>query len=164
MRTFSRRATGRAALFAAVSLSTAALADLVVDEKGFATLKPGQEVWRDAPGYDGIQVMVVEGNPREPGPYVVRVRFAPGTMSMPHFHPDDRLVTVIKGTWWTGKGERFDPSSTQPLPTGSFMKHPATAAHYDGAKDEEVIVQIIGVGPSDTVFFKPELGKTGKSK
>jgi quercetin dioxygenase-like cupin family protein len=164
MRTLSKLAMLRTALIGAVALSGAALADLIVDEKGFATLKPGQEVWVDAPGYAGIQVMVVEGNPREPGPYVVRVKFSPGTMSTPHYHPDDRLITVIKGTWWTGKGERFDPAGTEPLPSGSFMKHPATAAHYDGAKDEEVIVQIIGVGPSDTVFFKPELGKTGKSR
>jgi hypothetical protein len=28
--------------------------------------------------------------------------------------------------------------------------------------DEEVIVQTMGVGPSDTVFFKPELGRVGK--
>jgi hypothetical protein len=43
------------------------------------------------------------------------------------------------------------------------MKHPAKAPHFDGAKDEEVILQLIGVGPSDTIFIKPELGRTGKS-
>jgi quercetin dioxygenase-like cupin family protein len=160
----SRKTAWAVALCATAAASAVAMADLNVDEKGFATLKPGEEVWRDAPGYDGVQVMVVEGDPRQPGPYVVRVKFSPGTMSMPHYHPDDRLVTVIKGTWWTGKGDTFDPASTQPLPAGSFMKHPAKGAHYDGAKDAEVIVQIIGVGPSDTIFFKPELGKTGRSR
>lgn len=143
--------------------ATLAFAGLNVDDKGFVTLKPGQEDWKDYPGIDGIKVMVVEGDPKKPGPYVVRVKFSPGTMSMPHYHPEDRLVTVIKGTWWTGKGESFDPKSTEPLPTGSFMKHPSKAAHYDGAKDEEVIVQIAGIGPSDTIFFKPELGRSGKS-
>lgn len=138
-------------------------AALDTDDKGFVTLKPGGEVWGDVPGYDGIQLMIVEGNPGKAGPYVIRVKFSPGTMSMPHQHPDDRLVTVIKGTWYTGKGENFEPAGTEPLPTGSFMKHPAGAAHYDGAKDGEVIVQITGVGPSGTVFFKPELGKTGRS-
>ena len=43
------------------------------------------------------------------------------------------------------------------------MKHPAGAVHYDGAKDTEVILQIAGIGPSGTVFVKPELGHTGKS-
>lgn len=133
------------------------------DDKGFVTLKPGNEDWKEAPGYNGIQMMVVSGDPTKAGPYVVRVKFSPGTMSMPHQHPDDRLVTVIKGTWYTGTSENFEPDTTQPLPTGSFMKHPAGAAHYDGAKDGEVIVQIMGVGPSGTRFFKPELGKTGRS-
>ncbi|MCW5626837.1 MAG: cupin domain-containing protein, partial [Burkholderiales bacterium] len=70
-----------------------------VDDQGFATLLPGHEDWTPYPGIDGIKIMVVEGNPKKAGPYVIRVKFAPGTMSMPHTHPEDRLVTVIKGTW-----------------------------------------------------------------
>ena len=150
------------ALLAAVPAALVG-AGLNVDEKGFVTLEPGEEDWKDSPGLPGLQYMVVEGDPKKPGPYVVRVKFSPGTMSMPHYHPEDRLATVIKGTWWTGKGETFDPKSTEPLRAGSFMKHPAGAPHFDGAKDEEVIVQLIGVGPSDTVFIKPELGRTGRS-
>jgi len=34
------------------------------------------------------------------------------------------------------------------------MKHPAHAHHFDGAKDQEVIVQIIGYGPSSTTFIR----------
>lgn len=160
-----KRTTLAAVLIAAVAVpATLVYAGLNVDEKGFVTLKPGQEEWKDYPGVEGIKTMVVEGDPKKPGPYVVRVKFSPGTMSMPHYHPEDRLVTVIKGTWWAGRGETFDPNSTEPLPAGSFMKHPSKGAHYDGAKDEEVIVQIAGIGPSDTIFFKPELGRTGRSR
>lgn len=103
------------------------------------------------------------GDLKKPAPYVVRVKFSPGVMSMPHYHPEDRLATVLKGTWCTGKGEIFDPKNTEPLTPGSFMKHPAKAPRFDGAKDEEVILQLIEVGPSDTIFIKPELGRTGKS-
>jgi len=154
-----------AGLLLAVALPAAMVhAQRAMDEKGFVTLKLGQEEWTDYPGIPGIKVMVVEGNPKQPGPYVIRVKFSPGTMSMPHYHPEDRLVTVLKGTWWTGKGESFEPGTTEALPAGSFMKHPAKEAHFDGAKDEEVILQIAGIGPSDTIFFKPELGRTGKSQ
>jgi hypothetical protein len=31
------------------------------------------------------------------------------------------------------------------------MMHPAGAVHYDGARDEEVIVEIKGIGPVTTV-------------
>jgi len=160
----TRNLTLAVALIAATLVPASMLhAGLETDEKGFVTLKPGAEVWGDVPGYDGIKVMVVEGDPGKAGPYVIRVKFSPGTMSMPHQHPDARLITVIKGTWYTGKGESFEPGSTEPLPTGGFMKHPAGSAHYDGSKDGEVIVQIMGAGPSGTVFFKPELGRTGRS-
>jgi len=43
------------------------------------------------------------------------------------------------------------------------MKHPANAHHYDGAKDEEVILQLIGYGPSGTIWLHPEDGHTGPS-
>jgi len=139
-------------------------AQRVIDDKGFVTLELGKEEWTEYPGIQGVKRMVVEGDPSKPGPYVIRVKFSPGTMSMPHFHPEDRLVTVLKGTWYTGKGKSFEPGSTEPLTPGSYMKHPAGEAHYDGAKDEEVILQIAGMGPSGTTFFQPELGPTGKSR
>jgi quercetin dioxygenase-like cupin family protein len=156
----------RGALFGALALAvavpgTAVHADLVTDAKGFVSLKPGDEVWTDYPGIQGIKIMYVEGRPNQPGPYVIRVKFAPGTMSMPHTHPEDRLVTVIKGTWFTGTSGEFEPWDTLPLPAGSFMKHPAGKPHYDGAKDEEVIVQIAGIGPSGTAFIRPELPNSG---
>lgn len=149
---------------AAVVPGTLVHADLSVDEKGFVTLRLGEEKWGDYPGIPGIKRMTVYGDPAKPGPYVIRVKFEPGTMSMPHFHPEDRLVTVLKGTWWTGKGPDFDPQSTEPIRAGGYMMHPSKEAHFDGAKDEEVILQIAGVGPSGTEFIKPELGRTGQSR
>jgi quercetin dioxygenase-like cupin family protein len=95
---------------------------------------------------------VVWGNPAKPGePYVVRNRFTPGTFSPPHFHPETRYITVLKGTWWVGSGPKFDKDATTPVPAGSTVVHHANQIHWDGAKDEETIVQIIGVGPSATV-------------
>ena len=89
----------------------------------------------------------VFGDPEKPGLYAIRRRFKPGEMSRPHMHDQDRLVTVIKGTWWTGQGDVLAPDATVPIREGGFMLHPAGLHHYDGAKDEEVIVQIIGMGP-----------------
>ena len=63
---------------------------------------------------------------------------------------DTRYVTVISGTWWGGTGNSFDSDLTIPIKAGGFVVHTAGEVHYDGAKDEEVVVQIIGVGPSGT--------------
>ena len=97
-----------------------------------------------------VQVTVF-GDPAKPGLYAIRRRFKPGEMSRPHYHDKERLVTVIKGTWYTGEGDVFDAAKTTPVKTGGFMLHPAGMHHYDGAKDQEVIVQIIGIGPVQTV-------------
>jgi quercetin dioxygenase-like cupin family protein len=74
----------------------------------------------------------------------------PGVMSAPHFHPEERYVVVLKGTWWVGSGPKWDRNATTPVSEGSFAVHHANKVHYDGAKDEEVIVQITGIGPSGT--------------
>ncbi|HWQ37693.1 MAG TPA: cupin domain-containing protein [Burkholderiales bacterium] len=139
-------------------------AELKADEKGFVRLQLGEEQWEEYPGIPGIDRMTVYGDPSKPGVYVIRVRFQPGVMSMPHFHPEDRLATVLKGTWWTGTGEDFEPEATEPIRAGGWMLHPAGAAHFDGAKDEEVVLQLAGVGPSGTTFIRPELGRTGRSR
>ena len=82
---------------------------------------------------------------------LITISGRPGVMSRPHYHPTDRHVTVISGTWWAGKGPKFDPDSTTPLGPGSYMLHPAGEIHYDGAKDVEAIVEIKGIGPAPTV-------------
>ncbi len=93
----------------------------------------------------------VFGDQGQPGMYVYRNRFAPGVTSRPHYHDQDRWVTVIKGTWWTGEGDVFQPDKMVPIKEGGMMYHPAGFHHYDGAKDGEVIVQIMGMGPVKTV-------------
>jgi quercetin dioxygenase-like cupin family protein len=83
------------------------------------------------------------------GYYVYLNKFAPGSFSRPHYHQNDRYITVVKGTWWVGTGSDFDPdNNTVPLPVGSFVVHTGGEVHYDGAKDEEVWVLISGIGPS----------------
>jgi len=108
----------------------------------------------------GLTSMTVLGDPSKPGIYVVRNRFAAGNTSRPHFHDQDRFVTVIKGTWFTDEGDVFRADKMVPIKTGGFMYHPAGYHHYDGAKDEEVIVQIMGMGPVKTT--QTEVDASGK--
>ena len=91
---------------------------------------------------------ILVGDPSKPGLYVVMQKWLPGGMSRPHFHPNDRFITVLKGTWWVGTGPRFDPDSTVPMPAGTFVTHFAKGVHYDGAKDEETVLLITGEGPA----------------
>ena len=127
------------------------------DEGGFVRFTPEQINWK--PVGDGVEVATLLGDPAKTGGfYVMRVKFPPGLFSAPHYHPEDRNVTVIKGTWYTGTGETFDLAKAVPLKVGSFMFHPAKGVHWDGAKDEEVIVEISGTGPGAVIPVKPEGG------
>jgi hypothetical protein len=109
---------------------------------------PDQLQWRDPTGAAGVNQAVLQGDPTKPGLYVVMNRFKPGNFSRPHFHPNDRFITVMKGTWWVGTGNKFDPASTVPMPAGSFVTHFGKQVHYDGAKDEETVLIIVGEGPA----------------
>ena len=62
---------------------------------------------------------VIAGDPAKPGLYVVLTKWIAGNhFSRPHFHPNDRFITVLKGTWWVGTGVKFDPNSTVAMPAG----------------------------------------------
>ena len=136
--------------FAWLALIVLPLAFAAVDEQGFVRLAPDELEWQDS-GTPGISFATLAGDPAEEGFYIIRARFSPGTMSSPHYHPSDRHVTVISGTWWTGTDDSFDRDKAVPLRPGAYMMHPANAVHYDGAKDEEVIVEIKGIGPAPTI-------------
>lgn len=133
---------------AAVALP-AATANSATDELGFVRIKPGEEEWKNPFGV-GVEVATLQGDPTKPGIYVLRIRWPKGTMSTPHTHGEDRHVVVLSGKWYTGTGPTFDPAKAVPLEKGAYMLHPAGAVHWDGTREEEAIIQIIGYGPSST--------------
>ena len=123
----------------------------------FVRIQPGDIRWQDIPRGHGAQIATLAGDPDKPGLYVVRVKFPPHVMDLPHWHPNARYVTVLQGTWYAGTGDVFDLKRAVPMPPGSFMVHPARAAHWDGsAGDEPVIVQIVGEGPGTTTQLDPK--------
>ncbi len=138
-------------LFAAVGVaSLASLAAARPTDLNPAAIKiqlPDQIKWDDDMKR-GESTAVLAGNPESAGIYVELVKWHAHHMSHPHFHPNDRFITVISGTWWVGTGTKFDPDSTKPLPPGSFARHFGKEVHYDGAKDEDVILEIVGEGPA----------------
>ena len=91
------------------------------------------------------------GDPGKPGPYGVLVKWLKGNMSHPHFHTTDRWAYVVKGSWWISTSDHYDPATTYPLPEGSFATDFANKVHWDGAKDEDVVILITGMGPMKTV-------------
>jgi len=134
----------------------AAVGGSAKDNPDFVRITPADIHWQDVPNGHGVQQAILLGDPAKSGMYVVRVRFPPHVMDVPHWHPHARYVTVLEGTWYTGTGDTFDLARAVPLKPGSVMLHPAKATHWDGSGGAEaVIVQIIGEGPGTTTQVDP---------
>src|SRR6202045_2096685 len=101
----------------------------------------------------GAQSAVVVGDPNKPGFYMVYNKWTKGNhFSRPHFHPNDRYIVVLQGTWWVGTGPHFDPAETKAIPAGSFVTHFGKQVHWDGAKDEDAVLLIMGEGPGSSTL------------
>ena len=133
-------------------------------ERPFVRVEFDKLTWRPTEGNTlGVETAVVEGDPSKPGFYLTINHFPAGVMSRPHYHPDERYVLVLRGTWHTDEGSVFRPKETLPLKPGDFMRHPKEGPHYDGALNEDTWVAISGYGPTKaTVIDGGEL--FGKSK
>ena len=142
----SRAAYVMAALSLFIGLmSSSAIADL--DPKAIAIQLPKDIKWvRNAAGT--AENVTLVGDPSKPGLYVVLQKWLPHNNSRPHSHPNDRFITVLSGTWWVNTGPNYDPDGMKPVSAGSFVTHFGKEIHYDGAKDAECVLQIVGMGPA----------------
>ena len=94
------------------------------DGETISILQTEKMEWKDYPGLPGVKFVVLAGNPSQPGLYVIRAKFAPHTMSRPHWHPEARYVTVLKGTWWAALERTSTLAAPRPSPLGAspFMR------------------------------------------
>jgi hypothetical protein len=111
----------------------------------------------DAPGssnYSAVNVIVIFGDPSKPGLYTILLKVAGNTTIAAHQHPDQRMATVVSGTWYFGYGDKFDKSKLKMLPTGSVYSEVAGQNHFAMTKGP-VIVEITGYGPSGVTYVNP---------
>ena len=111
-----------------------------------ATIKlPNQIDWKDNGG--NLTTNLV-GDPTKPGLYVQMLTWKKNNNSRPHSHPNDRFIYVLSGTWWVNTGTNYDMGKSIPMKEGAFVTHFGKQVHYDGAKDEETTIIVIGNGPA----------------
>jgi quercetin dioxygenase-like cupin family protein len=112
-------------------------------------VQPDQLKWNA--GGPNIQTALVLGDPSKPGIYVQRLRFAKGARIMPHMHPDERVAVVLSGSMYFAYGEAFDEAAMTHMVAGSTWTEPPKTPHFAFAKDEDVIIQVTGIGPSGSM-------------
>lgn len=108
-------------------------------------------------GLAGVHTKVLYGDPSKPGLYAILLYVPANTTIQAHAHRDDRMATVVSGTWRFGYGSTFDATKLQVLPAGSVYSEPGGKPHphFAQTQKEPVIVHIVGVGPTDTVYVDP---------
>ena len=120
---------------------------------GPTIVKPMALQWN--PFMPGIELAVLSGDPTKAGPYTIRLRVADGTKIAPHWHPEDENVTVMRGVFMAGMGDKFDDAGLQELPAGSYVLMPKNMHHFAKASGQTVL-QLHGQGPFVINYVNPE--------
>jgi hypothetical protein len=157
MTVFSRREAAIAigAAFSARALVSGTASAAELDPKAVIYKMPDQ-IELKASG-NGNASAVLAGDPNKIGLYIVMNKWLKGNhFSKPHFHPNDRFITVLQGTWWVGSGRKWDPNSAVPMRAGTFVTHFGKQVHWDGAKDEDALILIVGEGPATSTRVDEE--------
>jgi quercetin dioxygenase-like cupin family protein len=121
------------------------------DPSAATIIPPDQIPWRD---HGAFRLANLAGDPDQRGVFVQMLMLPKGSagFSRPHVHPGPLYTMVLSGTWWVGTGSKFDPDNLSvPIKEGTFVTHFGNRTHWDGAKDEDVTLLIIGEGPVTTV-------------
>ncbi len=107
-------------------------------------------------GVSGIQTRILKGEPTKSGLYTIQLTVPAQTKIKAHDHPDDRVATVISGTWYIGYGSQFDEKKLKALTAGSFYTEPPNVAHFARTQDQPVVLQITGYGPTGTKYVESQ--------
>jgi len=124
-----------------------------------ASAAPEQEDdinWGPAPAIfpKGAEFAVLQGDPSKTEEFTVRLRFPNGYKIPPHTHPTIENVTVLKGTFLAGMGEKFVESDMKAFQRDGFASIPANHAHYAMARGQ-TIVQVHAIGPFQLTYVNP---------
>ena len=118
---------------ATLSLATAAQA-VELDKSAVTYMTPDQFKWRDPTMQAATNQTILVGDPnRTGGIYVYINSFKPGRFGNPHYHPNDRYITVTR------------------IPKGTFRIDHANKVHWDGTKEESGAYLIAGIGPATNI-------------
>jgi predicted metal-dependent enzyme (double-stranded beta helix superfamily) len=145
----NRNKVRRVAIVSAAFLALPAVGWAVeLDRSAVIVKTPDQFMWRDPTNTAASNQTILLGNPNKQGLYIYENTFKPFRFGNPHFHANDRFITVIEGAAWKGTGPVVDPVNAVRLPKGSFMIDHALRVHWDGTKDESSAYLIVGYGPA----------------
>jgi quercetin dioxygenase-like cupin family protein len=150
----------RSSVVAALLFGACALALLPVaaadEAAGHITVAPEDLEWAPGPGSlpPGVEYVLIQGNPAEPGPLALRLRFPAGYGIPAHSHPQVEHITVLSGVFNIGMGDILDRERSDAMPAGSFVVMPTGHNHFAWT-EEETVVQLHSIGPWGITYVNP---------
>ncbi len=141
-----------ALVFLAISFSSPALSQNNPD--------PAQAIVRSStlkwtPIIKGCDLAAVQGDPGVDGAnFVIRIRCTAGSTIPAHWHPTDENITVLKGAFQVGAGDKFDQSKLKTMNPGDYLSMPKEMRHFAFSKTDTT-VQVHGVGPFKVNWVNP---------
>ena len=126
-------------------------------QAAFKAILPEEVEWKPFPSFPpSARLAIVVGEPAQAGPYTIRVKVPKGVKLMPHRHPEDRVYTVLSGTFYIGLGDEFDAEKLQAYPPGAVIVLPGDTSHFHWAKSGEYVTQVTAIGPLGLEYIDTE--------
>jgi len=123
----------------------------------FRAILPEEIDWKPFAAFPAsVRLAVIVGQPSKPGPYTIRVKVPHNVKLMPHWHPEDRVYTVISGVFYIGLGDQLDAEKLVAYPPGAVIVLPGNTPHFHWAKSGEYITQVTAIGPLGLEYVDPK--------
>jgi quercetin dioxygenase-like cupin family protein len=135
-------------MFRSFALAVCALAAASAAAGEFLVVTPERIDWKLMRKEPPLHRAFIQGSQEAAGAFTFRVRATAGHKLLPHTHPDDRVITVLEGTYWSAVGAEWDESKLMAFPAGSFYVVPAGMPHFSAVLEGETVFQESGIGPS----------------
>ena len=102
----------------------------------------------------GAQLAVVDGDHGKAGPFTVRLRMPAGYRIAPHSHPTDETITVQRGTFSYGMGDKWQSSTMKSMKAGQSGTMKAGENHYARSRTRTEL-EIKSTGPFEINYVNP---------
>src|SRR5712671_4995281 len=111
-------------------LAGLSLASFMLSAQSLPEMRMLPAEMRGSAGLAGVHTKVLFGDPSKAGFYSILLFVPAHTTIQAHAHRDDRMATVVTGTWYFGYGDHFDARSLKKLPPGSVYSEPGARNHF----------------------------------
>ncbi len=119
--------------------------------------------WQDAPSIGpGAKSVVIDGDPKSTGLFVMRLMLPPNTTIKAHTHPANENVTILSGTLYFAAGDKPDPKAAKAFGPGSYFSIAQGKPMVAYTKDKQTVLQLHGIGPWGITYLEPKGGPEKK--